>query len=195
MRSNNKTRYALMGLLTFSPMSGYDIKKTFEKSLNYFWRESYGQIYPTLKKLTAEGMTESRREHLPGQRGKIVYALEPEGLANFKDWLRESAEPMRERNELLLKLFFGRHSGLDTNIRHLQEAREQYLSQLDEYEELQARLKTDYPGNPDQPYWLIALDYGLEITKAQISWCDSSLSKLKEAREHQLKVEPATIGV
>lgn len=184
-----------MGLLTFSPMSGYDIKKTFEKSLNYFWRESYGQIYPTLKKLTAEGMTESRREHLPGQRGKIVYALEPEGLANFKDWLRESAEPMRERNELLLKLFFGRHSGLDTNIRHLQEAREQYLSQLDEYEELQARLKTDYPGNPDQPYWLIALDYGLEITKAQISWCDSSLSKLKEAREHQLKVEPATIGV
>ena len=189
MASINKTRFALMGLLTFSPMSGYDIKKLFEKSLNYFWRESYGQIYPTLKKLTAEGMTESRREHLPGERDKIVYALKPEGLVAFEDWLREPAEPMRERNELLLKLFFGRHSEPEINIHHLREARGINTRRLGEYEELEARLKTDYAGDPDQPYWLIALAYGLEITRAQIAWCESSLSRLEEATETGIQGE------
>ena len=47
----NKSKYAIMGMLSMGPMSGYDIKKRFEKSLSYFWNESYGQIYPILRKL------------------------------------------------------------------------------------------------------------------------------------------------
>ncbi len=49
MARENKTKYALLGLLNVCPGSGYDIKKLMEQSTSNFWNESYGQIYPILK--------------------------------------------------------------------------------------------------------------------------------------------------
>ena len=49
-----KSKYAILGMLSISPMSGYDIKKEVETSISNFWTESYGQIYPVLKSLIAE---------------------------------------------------------------------------------------------------------------------------------------------
>jgi PadR family transcriptional regulator AphA len=47
------TPFAILGLLSIEPMSGYDIRRNLDESLSYFWSESYGQIYPSLKKLEA----------------------------------------------------------------------------------------------------------------------------------------------
>ena len=44
MARSNRTRYTVLGTLTHGPMTGYDIKKFIESSINNFWRESYGQI-------------------------------------------------------------------------------------------------------------------------------------------------------
>ncbi|PYI52519.1 PadR family transcriptional regulator [Paenibacillus flagellatus] len=52
----NKSYYALLGLLAFGPHSGYDVKRRIEQQLSHFWSESYGQIYPNLKKLVEEGL-------------------------------------------------------------------------------------------------------------------------------------------
>ena len=54
MSSRSTSRYALLGMLSIRPMSGYDIKKLIEASISNFWTESYGQIYPILKTLVAE---------------------------------------------------------------------------------------------------------------------------------------------
>ena len=47
----SKTRFAVLGILSYGPMSGYDIKKFYEQNVAGFWSESYGQIYPILKRL------------------------------------------------------------------------------------------------------------------------------------------------
>ncbi|MBA3604138.1 MAG: PadR family transcriptional regulator, partial [Parachlamydiaceae bacterium] len=47
MAKSNKSRFAIMGMLALAPKSsGYDIKKLMEGSTQYFWKESYGSIYP-----------------------------------------------------------------------------------------------------------------------------------------------------
>ena len=56
MAARRKTRFAILGLLSWKPMSGYDIKKLIEMGLQYFWQESYEQLYPTLEALVAEGL-------------------------------------------------------------------------------------------------------------------------------------------
>ena len=43
-------------LLSWKPMSGYDIKKLVDAGLSHFWNENYGQIYPTLESLVKEGL-------------------------------------------------------------------------------------------------------------------------------------------
>ena len=49
------SRFAILGVLSLGAMSGYDVKKLIERSIAHFWNESYGQIYPSLNRLAAEG--------------------------------------------------------------------------------------------------------------------------------------------
>ena len=54
---SSQTAYVILGLLSIeSRQSGYDMRRTIQGSVGYFWGESYGQIYPTLRRLTAEGL-------------------------------------------------------------------------------------------------------------------------------------------
>ena len=67
--AKQSTDFALLGLLSIEPMSGYDIRQNFQESLNFFWNESYGQIYPALKRLLARGFITAAPG---GQNGRAV---------------------------------------------------------------------------------------------------------------------------
>ena len=56
MPKENRSKYAILGMLDFMPMSGYDIRKFAAMSIAHFWKEDYGHIYPTLKVLHEEGL-------------------------------------------------------------------------------------------------------------------------------------------
>src|SRR5208282_3571760 len=51
MPKENRSKYAILGMLDFCPMSGYDLRKYAASSIGHFWKEDYGHIYPTLKLL------------------------------------------------------------------------------------------------------------------------------------------------
>ncbi len=56
MAKTNTTIYIILGLLEHEDLSGYDIKKKIDYMISHFWDVGYGQIYPTLKTLEAEGL-------------------------------------------------------------------------------------------------------------------------------------------
>ena len=107
MAKENKSRYAVLGMLSLRPMSGYDLKKYIELGTSNFWSESYGQIYPMLKQLAEEGLTSSHVEKREGRPERHVYTLTDKGWDALRHWLTEPVESQLARNELLLKLFFG----------------------------------------------------------------------------------------
>jgi len=80
----NKSKYAIMGMLSMGPVSGYDIKKRFEESLSYFWNESYGQIYPILKKITQTGACDQIDRETDRQTG-------PSRLRVDRQWAKSAA--------------------------------------------------------------------------------------------------------
>src|SRR5215831_10521497 len=55
----NTLRYIILGLLGAHPMSGYDIKRAFDRSLATYWNAGNSQIYTTLKALAARGLVTS----------------------------------------------------------------------------------------------------------------------------------------
>ena len=73
------SHYAILGLLCWKPMSGYDIKKMVEVGLSYFWNVSYGQIFPVLNKLVAEGWATKREDPSSGGRRRQVYKVTAKG--------------------------------------------------------------------------------------------------------------------
>ena len=47
-------KYAILGFLSYTPMTGYDIKLRMDRSTSHFWHAKLSQIYTTLKSLEEE---------------------------------------------------------------------------------------------------------------------------------------------
>src|SRR6266480_3732111 len=167
-----RSKYAILGMLSICPRSGYDIKKAVEGSISYFWTESYGQIYPILKKLVAERLATKTVRKQAGKPDRHVYALTAQGRKALRTWLHGDVMPTVQRNELLLKLLFGQEGSIAVNIQHVEEYRKRQNKRYEECKAIQRNLRTQDPGNLAVPYWLMTVNYGVRIAQARLDWCD-----------------------
>ncbi|MGH9580611.1 MAG: PadR family transcriptional regulator [Terriglobales bacterium] len=179
MRPRNKTRFAVLGLLSLGPMSGYDIKKLVGESIGHFWSESYGQLYPVLRRLTAEGRVKRKEQRGAGRPGRIVYSLTPAGQETLAGWLREPPRPQPHRSELLLKLFFGERAPVAVSRRHVEEFRALNLRFLQTYAQVERELRRSHASHPGLPWWLITLSFGRRRSQAFVHWADETLETLQ----------------
>jgi PadR family transcriptional regulator AphA len=169
----------LLGILSIGPMSGYDLKKFTEGTTDNFWHENYAQIYPMLKQLTHEGLTGCHAEKQEGRPERYVYALTDAGWQALREWLAEPVERQVERNELLLKLFFGSEIPVSVSIEHIQKFRQLQSDLLRKYEAIEASIRSEHRQNPKLPYWLITSSYGRHIAQALIAWSDETIAILR----------------
>lgn len=179
MARPSRTSQAILGFLTWRPMTGYDIRKAVAGSTGYFWSESFGQIYPALKRLVASGDITALSATAGDGRAGRAYSLTPRGMDTLCAWLEQPpAEREPPRNELLLKLFFGRHNDTAVNARHVARHREQALARFENYTAIERDLRRRHGGHPDLRYWLMTVSYGKHVERALIGWCDDTLAEL-----------------
>ena len=181
----NKSKYAVMGVLSIYPGSGYDIKKFMYGSTSNFWSESYGQIYPILKQLVEEGLATSHAEKQEGKPEKYIYTLTEQGKTGLRDWLSESVESAVERNELLLKLFFGAHIPLEKNKQHIQAFQDLQSHLLKKYEGIERDLLTAAQDDAAFSYPLMTVRYGIHRCRALLTWCDETLGTLHHLAQRE----------
>lgn len=192
-KQENKSQYAILGILTIAPMSGYDIKKFTEKSMmNAFWNENYAWIYPTLKQLEQDGLVSSSSAKQAGRPARQLYTLTERGRAELCRWLGEPTSFHQiERNEHLLKLFFADQVSPSLTLEQMKLLHENLaktLASLLDLERLASAAvasQQESGGRFYSPYRLLALDYGLQMTRAQLSWCEGSIAKLEELLSHE----------
>lgn len=100
-------KFALLGLLAEGPKYGYEIKQQFEGSLGNVWSISYGQLYPTLRRLSEVGWVSKRTA--PGKKAaeKNVYSITEAGKRKLDEWLlRPLRTNYRVKDEFTLKFLF-----------------------------------------------------------------------------------------
>jgi PadR family transcriptional regulator AphA len=189
MSKDNKSRYAILGILSSGPMSGYDIKKFIEVSISNFWNESYGQIYPILKQLSEEGLTISQTEKQKGKPERYVYTLTPKGWEALRQWLAEPGEYQVGRIEVLLKLFFGKHNPAPTNLEHVRQFRALHVQLLQKYAEIEKYINKNCADETERMYSLMTLSYGRHESQALIAWCDETIATLNGLAEKEQTVQ------
>lgn len=177
MPRENKTKYAVLGLLAYGPLSGYDIKRIYAQSLGNFWSESYGHIYPILKRLEDEGLATCEVQPGVGKPDRHVYTITDAGRAELRRWLAQSLEPQRERVEVLLKLFHGWEAGPEVMIEHVRSFRAENEELLRRYAHYDEHLRDD--PSPPAPYWRSTVSCGQHISAAYIAWCDETIASLE----------------
>lgn len=100
-------KYAILGLLNRQNMTGYDLSREFETTLFEFWSANHSQIYPELRALTEDGLTEYRIEISGSVLEKKLYSITEKGRQVFLEW--EKKEPQltpTPKDEFRLRLFF-----------------------------------------------------------------------------------------
>ncbi len=182
MDAAGSTQNALLGLLTICPMSGYDIRQLVPWSIGHFWNESYGQIYPSLKRLAEAGLIAKMTESRPGRPERNVYSLTEAGRTELCRWLEMPVVPTVARNELLLKVFFGAHAGGEIAEQHVLAFAEQQRAAQDVYAATVKKLTVDSAGDPQLPFWLMTLNYGRHQSVAALAWCQETLAALEELK-------------
>ncbi|WP_081987009.1 PadR family transcriptional regulator [Planococcus sp. CAU13] len=184
MKPYNHTTYAILGILTTDCRSGYAIKQMIDQSLNHFWKISYGQIYPTLKLIVDEGLANVRSTADDSRPAKNEYELTAKGHEVLKNWLEEPIEQIPvERNELLLKLFFGRHQSNEKTLFQVEEYKRKLETRYATYTAIEEGITKHKEKGADTKYWLFTLDYGKRVTEAGIEWCNSTLEQLMDEEE------------
>jgi DNA-binding PadR family transcriptional regulator len=175
------TQNALLGLLTMGPRSGYDIRGLIDYSIGHFWRESYGQIYPSLKRLAAEGLVEKKTERKKGRPERNVFSLTQAGRQRLKAWLKLPVQQVETpRSELLLKIFFGEHVSAEVNRQHVKAFVEVHEGALKHYAATEKQLKREEANDPQLPYWLMTLSFGRHRSEAFVKWGRETLKRLDE---------------
>ena len=83
-------RLLVLGLLSRSPMHGYELKRVAEESRIQAWTGILpGSIYHALRQLTREGLLTLRATESTGARTREVYAITPQGRMALKALVRE----------------------------------------------------------------------------------------------------------
>jgi len=179
LKKYNDTTYAILGILTTGHRSGYDIKQFMDKSLNHFWKISYGQIYPTLKRLEENELARVQTTSQEGKPDRKEYFLTAKGEEVLKEWLEAPLKNVSsERNEVLLKLFFGRHQTREQSVALLKDYKHKLQAVYETYEQIEEMISSPGCEEGDAKYWLFTLDYGKRVTKAAIDWCEETVKEL-----------------
>jgi DNA-binding PadR family transcriptional regulator len=188
---NSRTPYMILGMLSIQPnLSGYELHKVIEDNFGSFWSESYGQIYPTLKRLAVEGLIHPSKSTSTSKKRRQAYALTDAGRACLREWLALPFQDDPPRNEFLLKLFFGGEAAPGTALKHVRELLERSRRILAGLQEIENIANAHPSENPNLTYWMLTLGLGLTLTRATLAWGESALAQLTAMEAASTKQSP-----
>lgn len=145
-------------------MSGYDIKKHVQRSLNAATSASYGTLYPMLHRLLDEGAVEMQEVPQQTRPAKKLYSITQRGRNDLLEWLQQPPSADQIKREFLLKLYLA-DSLSDDQLRKLLAMRRS---------EIQAQLamlrRERHSRQKASRKWVI--EYALSQYEAEISWLD-----------------------
>lgn len=178
MTGNRKIDMVILGLLSHEPMTGYDIKKQIDGTIRFFWKGSFGNIYPALAAMEKSGFV-TKQEANTGGRTRIEYGITEDGKAYLQDWLCTRGAVNELKYETIMKLYFGGAAGSENSIRVIEEFEgkiEEDLALLRLYEDnLSKLLEVE-----DHVYYYLTVQFGIETYEGYLRWCRKAKNILEE---------------
>lgn len=179
-------RYALLGILNYSAMNGYEIKQFMDRSTAHFWYAKLSQIYTTLKALEQDGLAVSEIHTQEDRPDRRVYTITEAGKAALRVWLAEPLTQLDQSKEpLLLKLFFSGQLDKESILTQLHIQRALYQRLLDTHRTVTANLIQEATEiNPhlqkDALLWEATRRLGELSTELYVRWLDETIAQIQE---------------
>ena len=168
-------RYFILGLLAKRTMSGYDIRR-FLKSLSWLiGSPSSGSLYPILRALLQEELVTV--ETIPGldRPPRKIYTITEAGRQELQVWLEQPAVSKAPLKAFVMRLLLADSFSLAGLTAHLQQRKAQVAAHCDALD-----TAVDTLQEVDKSGQFLAMDYGLALATAELSWLDRTMGELSK---------------
>lgn len=96
--------YAILGMLSCKPLTGYDLKKIIQGASFMPWSGNNNQIYKALLELADLGFVTGETCHRDGAPSKKIYKITEAGLKELKQCSQSQAEVFEIKKSFLIQL-------------------------------------------------------------------------------------------
>jgi PadR family transcriptional regulator, regulatory protein AphA len=175
--------HAILAIVEYEPMSGYDLKKFFDGSVAHFWSATQSHIYKSLAGLEKKGWVEAYVIQQAGKPNRKVYQITDGGRAELRHWLVTPLPLAPVREASLIQIFFS-HFNTNEEIAALFETRMQAIREQIETLRSVAQVAIDESGRQvgverARQLWQITLDYGLDYYEFELAWHEKTIQKIR----------------
>jgi len=178
-------KHALLGLLSYQPMTGYELKQFFDSSIEHFWNAELSQIYPTLKSLEDADFVSKTIEVQESRPNRKVYEITEAGREEFLRWMRTPTPPADLRDPFLIKVFLGTELPVEDMLLLMRRQMEEHQKVIAFSESL---LRPRIAGAVEHEkfstrhalYWTLTLEMALAYRRAYVEWCERAMQLLEE---------------
>ena len=179
--------FLLLGLLTLSPMTGYELQQFIRQNLSLICSHSAGSVQTALGKLLRAGHI-TASETTQGKRRKKIFSITEGGRAAFAHWIAQPMQAGKVKNMELSRLFFlgladphQRIAAIRDYLRQVEETRSVLLSLRETFQ--QVRTGPLPPGENWEDilrFQGYTLDYGIAAANFEADWYRRLLCDLEE---------------
>ena len=182
---------AILACLTERPMTGYELAKTFDASIGFFWKADHQQIYRELSKLRDRGHVQGREVVQSGKPNKLVYTLTSEGRAALRHWAARPSSPASMKDDLLVRLYALDSVDVEPLRDDLMARLEHHRDRLARYERLLNKRFPQGTASPADTGKLLLLHMGLRHERSVAEWCEEAIDALSAIsnRTNVLQIE------
>jgi DNA-binding PadR family transcriptional regulator len=182
---------AILVLLTEQPMSGYDLAKSFDASIGFFWTADHQQIYRELARLKEKGHVEVREVIQSGRPNKLIYTITQSGLATLKTWSQRPSAPAPIKDDLLVRLYALEHVDIGALRTQLAQRLDLHTDRLHRFQMILKRHFSADAMSLSQTGRLLGLRMGLRYEQGCIEWCQEALQSLPAPASAAISSIPA----
>ena len=159
-------------------MTGYELAKTFDASLGFFWKADHQQIYRELSRLRERGHIQGREVVQSGKPNKLVYTLTPEGRAALRHWAARPSIPPSIKDDLLVRLYALDSVDIEPLRADLMARLEHHRDRFNRYDRILKKRFPDGTASPADTGKLLGLRIGLRFERGVAEWCEEALDAL-----------------
>ncbi|TQR09647.1 PadR family transcriptional regulator [Psychrobacillus soli] len=177
----NSLAYAILGVVSRTPVSGYDLGKRLE----LLWAANLSQIYPILSKLEEKELVRYELIEQIGKPNKKKYYVTEKGTQKLRTWIQEiPAEPII-RDEFIIKFYSIWLTDSEVAIQLLNNRKKIYLKKQQHFSEEVKKMEEDPTIDPTDKTLnhfsrYLLLTRRIRIFQFELDWCDDVLRLINQ---------------
>jgi PadR family transcriptional regulator, regulatory protein AphA len=176
-------RSTILGILSWKPCYGYDLKRIISDSDIFYWSGNNNQIYKSLLELQNEGLVTCQvqlQEHLPAKK---IYSITEQGLSELRKSLLAAPELPELHKDFLIQLAWAESLSDEEILNLLENYEEEVASRLRMYQAQAARSDNRPERSKREKYlWQRIAENLVNSFQAELDWVRQTRQELLEKK-------------